>query len=110
MSQYRLSNSADFDKILRRASIKQTVPGFLLLANPNNLGYARFGMIVGKKKVAKAVKRNQIKRRIKESFRLKFNSLPSCDIIVLVGRGCDKDNNKLIWGRLNQLWEKLLEK
>ena len=55
-------------------------------ALPNNLGYPRLGMSVGRK-VGTAVRRNRIRRLIRESFRLLQHDLPhgrGYDLVIVV--------------------------
>ncbi len=51
-------------------------------AGPNGLGYGRLGMIVPKRLVVSAVKRNRIKRLIRECFRQRQSELAGLDIIA----------------------------
>lgn len=47
-----------------------------------DLEHSRLGLAVSRK-VGKAVKRNKVKRRIREAFRLKHQALPTpCDLVV----------------------------
>ena len=56
---------------------------FLVFIRPNRRGRPRLGIIVSKK-VGKAVRRNHIKRRIREFFRLHKPWLPpSTDIVII---------------------------
>ncbi len=56
---------------------------FLVFIRPNRRGRPRLGIIVSKK-VGKAVRRNHIKRRIREFFRLHKTWLPpSTDIVII---------------------------
>lgn len=50
----------------------------------NELPYSRVGIIVGTKISKRAVRRNKIKRLLREVFRLKINSIkPGFDIVVI---------------------------
>lgn len=49
---------------------------------PNALGYPRLGMIVGKKTVRLAVRRNYMKRVLRELFRQRQHMLGGVDILV----------------------------
>ena len=42
----------------------------------------RLGLVVGKKLLKAAVRRNLVKRVVREQFRLQRASLPACDLIV----------------------------
>jgi len=74
--KYRLRANADFER-LRRKGRTLAHPLVVLSVLPNDLEYSRFGFAVGRQ-VGKAVARNQIKRRMRESVRMK---LERCDIV-----------------------------
>lgn len=78
-----------------------------MLYSTNQEEDARLGIIVSKKNVSLAVKRNRIRRLIRESFRL--NALPSLDIIVLVKNSAVVMNNRAIRLSLEQLWVELVK-
>jgi ribonuclease P protein component len=64
-------------------------PHFLVIMKPNNLGKTRLGLTVGKK-VGSAVRRNRIKRLLREFFRRsKHRFPPSQDIIFIAIKGSD---------------------
>jgi ribonuclease P protein component len=50
----------------------------------NSLGLARLGLVIPKKAVRHAVRRNRIRRWARETFRLNQHRLPSCDVVVRV--------------------------
>jgi ribonuclease P protein component len=78
----KLSKTSEFEKVFsegRRIEGKNLII-FIL---KNDYDFNRLGIIV-KKEIGKAVVRNKIKRRIKETGRrLNKKLLPGCDIIVL---------------------------
>ncbi|MGD6858735.1 MAG: ribonuclease P protein component [Enterobacteriaceae bacterium] len=57
---------------------------FLLFCHKNNLNYSRISFIIPKKKIKFSYKRNQIKRIIKESFRLNQHKLINLDFLLIV--------------------------
>lgn len=61
------------------------------MACPNDLSLARLGVIVAKRHVKNAVRRNLIKRLIRESFRLNQEALSGFDLVVLAREGLKKD-------------------
>lgn len=78
-----------------------------MLARPNDLNEARLGLIVAKKNVRLAVKRNRIKRVVRESFRLNQQNLETLDIIFLARRGLDKLEPAVQHKVLLDSWRKL---
>ena len=58
---------------------------FTVVAKKNELGYGRLGITVSKK-VGNAVRRNRIKRLIREFFRLNKTQLVASQDIVVIGK------------------------
>jgi ribonuclease P protein component len=69
-SKYRLRANADFQRV-RREGRTWSHSLVVLAARPNGLDHSRFGFAVGRR-VAKAARRNRIKRRMRESVRLRI--------------------------------------
>ena len=63
----RLRRKADFEIIAREGTRRHT-RNFLLIARKNDQGFARVGVVAGKK-VGTAVERNRVKRLVREFFR-----------------------------------------
>jgi len=104
--RFRLTTSKDYHRVFQ-AEKKLYVNGLLGLVRTNTLSHPRLGIIVGKKKVAKAVKRNRIKRIIRESFRHRQDELKSVDIVIVL-RHFENDNQHELVRELNRLWKKLI--
>lgn len=77
----RLSGQDRFRTVLRAPAIARggSVEGF---ARPNDLGYARLGIVVGRKAVGRAVDRNRCKRWVREQFRATQGELAGLDVIL----------------------------
>ncbi|MBM9537231.1 ribonuclease P protein component [Desulfobulbus alkaliphilus] len=61
--------------------------GYNIIVLPNGVGFNRLGISV-QKKIGNAVRRNRIKRLIRETFRLNRNMFPAnSDIVVTIGPG-----------------------
>lgn len=74
--------------LFRRAYAKgksAATPTLVLYARPNGLGKNRLGLTVGTK-VGKAVVRNRVRRRMRESYRLREGTVKTGYDLVLVAR------------------------
>jgi ribonuclease P protein component len=100
----RLLKKSDYDHVFVQAK-KIVTTDFVLLCRENNIGYARLGLALSKKMIAKAHDRNRIKRLLRECFRQ--TQLPAVDIIFLARSGVAQQTNLGINTRLSKTWEKL---
>lgn len=82
--EFRLRKQKDFDWVFSKEGSFFS-QGFLALKIvPNNLTFSRFGFIVSNKISKKAVKRNRIKRLMRESVRLMRDQInPGFDIVII---------------------------
>ena len=79
----RLTEAAQFTAVFKTATRKVSGRYFLILARENQLEHARLGLVVGKKNVPKAIRRNRLKRLLRNSFRLNQDLLAGLDIVIL---------------------------
>lgn len=85
----RIRRRSDFSRISKEGK-KYHSPHFRVFICPNQLPYRRLGIVVSKK-VGSAVKRNRLKRLIREFFRLHKEKLfPSADFVIQAKEGADK--------------------
>ena len=82
VKQLRLIQATDFQRVFQ-TGIKYSNRGFAFYVKPNDLPCPRLGLAIAKKVVKLAVKRNQIKRVIRESFRIHQQVLIGLDIVVV---------------------------
>jgi ribonuclease P protein component len=80
-----ISKSHEFREVFKKGKT-YTTKNFIVHFNNNSLGYPRLGVVVGKKVFASAVRRNRLKRLIREVFRknkLRFDSL---DVVIVASK------------------------
>jgi ribonuclease P protein component len=82
----RLRKRASFIR-MNRGAARVATENFVFLWTPNGLPMSRLGITVTKK-VASAVGRNRVKRRLREAFRRAGGSLPpGVDLVALAKPG-----------------------
>lgn len=69
---------------------------------------ARLGVTVSKKVSKSAVRRNQIKRIVREFYRLHQSDLRPVDLVITAKPACVKADQLELWRDLEELWRKLL--
>lgn len=82
--KYRLRRNSDFQRV-RHVGQSYASPLLVLAFLRNNLTQSRFGFVVSKK-LGKAVRRNKIKRRIREATRLRLENISSGYDLVFIAR------------------------
>lgn len=104
--QYRLRKDDDFELIFRKGKAFKIDFLFLKLRE-NNLGFSRFGFIIGKKISKKSTVRNRIKRKLKENIRRRINKIkPGFDVVVGAGPEIVGKDYKDIDQTVEQLFKK----
>lgn len=101
--EYRLRKSAEFKRVFSRG--KRTANRyFVIYSLPNNLACPRIGIQI-KAKIGTAVKRNYIKRMVRENFRkLKTEFRLPVDLIFIA----EKDIVKLRGSEFGQEFRKVI--
>lgn len=86
----RLLSANDYRAVFKAPDFKAGQQEILLLARRNDQQQHRLGLAIAKKHVPTAVKRNLIKRLLREHFRQMSAGAPALDIVVLTrpGAGC----------------------
>jgi ribonuclease P protein component len=104
--KHRLTKKDNFDAIHRKGRFFGE--RFIAIKSlKNNLSYSRFGFLVGLKVSKKAVVRNKIKRRIRESVKLKLDKIkPGFDIVVLTKPEITEKDYSEIKKAINSVLEK----
>lgn len=105
----RLLKPDEFSRVFKR-NHRSRDECFTVLAAPNELPHPRLGTAVARKASGNAVKRNRLKRLIRESFRTSRTTLPAVDIVVMVKHGAgDVASAKLLQSLTNH-WQTISKK
>lgn len=80
-SRHRLHAGREFDRAYNTGA-RTGDALFAVNAVPNGRGHARLGMSVATKTVGNSVKRNRLRRTIRELFRHRLPELPALDLVV----------------------------
>lgn len=101
----RLTTPAEYSHVFQNA--RRSGDNLLLvLARDNNLGHARLGMAIARKKILKATARNRVKRIIRESFRHHQHDLNGLDFVVLARSNLSAIDNQYLFQSLETHWVK----
>ncbi len=103
----RLLTSSDFQVVFDHAPVRASHNHFLILARFNALDHPRLGLVIGKKHVRLAHERNRLKRHIRETFRLRQQSLRGLDVIVVARKGMGELSNPQLISQLTQQWQRI---
>lgn len=105
--QQRLNTKTEFKKIFTH-SHKLSSKNLLILWTISHQPLGKIGIIAGKKVSPHAVIRNQIKRIIRDSYRLANDELENLDMIIIARHSCRHLNKILLRKEIDELWQKLL--
>jgi len=103
-SRDRLLSARQFTRVFEQAN-KTSSEFFTILSRENNVGQARLGLVVAKRRANRSVDRNIIKRIIRESFRLNKASLPKYDFIVILKRPIKTIKRANLRQQMETLWK-----
>jgi len=106
----RLLNARDYRGVFDNAQLKISHQRMLILACSTSSSIPRLGLVIAKKNIRLAVQRNRIKRILRESFRLRQQTLAGLDIVVLARRGLDDLDNEQLHQLFHQQWQRLEKK
>jgi len=98
--------SKDFHYFFKNVK-KITAPTVTFYIKPNRLPMTRLGMVVRKLHIKKAVKRNRVKRIIRDVFRSKMANFPGYDLVVMVNKPAKEEALHFFRSDLEKQWSKL---
>lgn len=93
----RLTKSSLYESVFRNGKRVNT-RNFTVFYNKNSLGFPRYGHVVSKKVSSRAVRRNRIKRVLREYFRHTKHLMDSLDLVFIAR----KDVSGLGYSRVEQ--------
>ncbi len=108
--QHRLKSPKEFQAVFDQNEFRVGSPSVLVLAKPNELEYARLGLVMRKKFVRFAHDRNRIKRIIRESFRHSQYRFAGLDCVVLTRPGAGELSSKELRKLIDDMFENVAEK
>jgi len=105
----RLRRKSDFDTVHSRG--KRIGDRFFgIAARPNELAAPRLGMAVGLKVTETSVRRNRVRRVIRESFRLHQAELPAFDLVVSARLAVRQASAPELRASLEALWQQVSQR
>jgi ribonuclease P protein component len=79
-----------------------------VFSRANDVALARLGLAVAARIIGGAVRRNRIKRLVRESFRAHQHELPAVDIVVNARVGARDAENAVITRSLEKHWQSVI--
>lgn len=103
--RYRLRRNSDFQRV-RQLGQSYASPLMVLAFLRNELDHSRFGFVVSKR-LGKAVRRNKIKRRMREAVRLRLPDIkPGFDLVFIARQA----TRRASYADIDRAVEQLLER
>jgi ribonuclease P protein component len=100
--QYRLRGTGAFESVFK-AGARHDAQYLQLIAAPAAQAPGRVGYVIGRKQMPRAVDRNRLRRRLRESVRAARPAIESFDIIIRVKRSVPRSQIELANAQSRQL-------
>jgi ribonuclease P protein component len=78
---------------------------FVVQRVDNDAGEARLGMAVSIRAAGNAIRRNRLRRLIRESFRMHRQELPAVDVLVTARPAATAATNREVFASLARHWQ-----
>jgi ribonuclease P protein component len=111
--RFRLRLRKNIERVLKNGILlkHKDFPYFSIKVLENesiNIGYPRFTVIVPKKSVKKAVRRNRIKRIVREAMRelIAESKIPNLDIVILVREDISSKKSYEVRDEIEKIFQK----
>lgn len=104
----RLTRAIDFQQVFKN-NIRRGDECITILVGTLKGENPRLGFAIARKQVARAVKRNALKRLFRESFRKNRHRLPARDMVIMVRREILEAGPAQIRARLERHWDSIIE-
>ena len=88
-----------YTEVFKRPNLVVSDGPLRIRVKVNTEGHDRLGLVIAKRVFSKAVRRNRIKRIIRDGFRRKLSGLPPVDLVIQVFAELEDD-------RLHQMLER----
>lgn len=92
---------------MRRGRLRRSDSLFVAQWVENERASARIGVAVGARAAGGAVRRNHVRRLIRESFRAHRQELPAVDVFLMARAGARLATNQEIFRSLERLWREI---
>ena len=103
----RLRRKLEFDRVFDRP-LRSSDGDFTVLSRANDCGHARLGLVVSKRVDKRAVRRNRLKRIIRESFRQGPIQAAPVDLVVIAKGPAAAAAPSRLRQSLDRHWQSLL--
>lgn len=102
----RLRRPSEFRAVFAEGR-KFVCDGFVIIAAARDRENARLGLALAKRRIARAVDRNRVKRVLRESFRSARADLGRVDVVVLARSRTATMENAELFSQLARIWPKI---
>ena len=82
--QARLLSAHQYTDVFKHPDLVISDGPLRVRVKKNKVDHARLGLVIAKRVFSKAVRRNRIKRIIRDQFRRNLNYLPSVDLVIQI--------------------------